>query len=65
MAMDPMVLKTKIIEVMTEIRTEENNPDQSMDRFAEALAIAIVNEVKKITIVATAPNGAVTIVSVN
>lgn len=65
MAMDPMVLKTKIIEVMTEIRTEEDNPDQSMDRFAEALAIAIVNEVKKITIVATAPNGAVTIVSVN
>ncbi|MFW2137098.1 hypothetical protein ACK2M7_12605 [Chryseobacterium sp. TY4] len=65
MAMDPMVLKTKIIEVMTEIRTEENNPEQSMDRFAEALAIAIVNEVKKITIVATAPNGAVTIVSVN
>lgn len=65
MAMDPMVLKTKIIEVMTEIRTEEDNPDQSMDRFAEALANAIVNEVKKITIVATAPNGAVTIVSVN
>lgn len=65
MAMDAGFLKTKIIEVMTEIRTEVDDPDTSMDQFAEKLAAAIVNEVKKMTIVATAPNGLVTIVSIN
>ncbi len=65
MAMDPVTLKEKIIEVMTDIRTEEDDPDASMDLFAEKLAIAIVNEVKKIAIVANAPNGPVTIVSIN
>lgn len=67
MAMDAGFLKTKIIEVMTDIRTEVDNPDDSMDQFAEKLAIAIVNEVKKMTIVATATSGGgpVTIVSIN
>lgn len=67
MAMDAGFLKTKIIEVMTDIRTEVDDPDDSMDQFAEKLATAIVNEVKKMTIVATATSGGgpVTIVSIN
>lgn len=57
-------LAQKIKQVMTEIRTEENNPDASMNSFAEKLAAAIVSEVKKMTITATAPNGPVTIVKI-
>lgn len=67
MSMSESFLKGKIIEVMTDIRTEENDPDTSMDQFAEKLASAIVNEVKKMTIVATSTSGGgpVTIVSIN
>ena len=65
MAMSEAALAQKIIEVMTTIRVEENDPDHSMNEFAQKLAAAIVTEVKKMTIVATAPNGPVTIVSIN
>lgn len=64
MAMNEADLAQKIKQVMTEIRTEENNPDASMNSFAEKLAAAIVSEVKKMTITATAPNGPVTIVKI-
>ncbi len=65
MAMSEASLAQKIKDVMNEIRSEENNPDESMNSFAEKLAAAIVAEVKKVTITATAPNGPVTIVSIN
>lgn len=64
MAMNEAFLAQKIKDVMTEIRTEENDPDQSMNSFAEKLAAAIVSEVKKMTITATAPNGPVNIVKI-
>ena len=65
MPMSEANLAQKIIEVMQDIRVEETDPDNSMNIFAQKLATAIVTEVKKMTIVATAPNGAVTIVSIN
>lgn len=65
MAMNEADLAQKIKDVMNEIRTEQDNPDGSMNSFAEKLAKAIVDEVKKIKIVATAPNGPVTVVSIN
>lgn len=65
MAMSETILKQKIIDVMTTIRVEENDPDHSMNEFAQQLASAIITEVKKMTIVANAPNGPVTIVSIN
>lgn len=64
MAMNESVLAQKIKEVMTEIRSEETDPDASMNSFAEKLAKAIVDEVRKITITATAPNGPVTVTKI-
>lgn len=64
MALNKDRLKNKIKTVMEEIRTEENNPDQSMEKFANDLATAIVEEIKELKINytsgLTAPNGAVT-----
>lgn len=62
--MNEAVLAQKIKDVMTEIRTEENDPDQSMEKFAEKLATAIVTEVRKMTITATAPNGPVSVTNI-
>lgn len=64
MAMMETALKAKIIEVMTEIRNETDNPDASMQKFAEKLATAIISEVRKMTITAIAPNGPVTVVKI-
>ncbi len=64
MAMSEGALAQKIKEMILDIRTEIDNPDQSMEQFCEKLAAAIVSEVRKITIVATAPNGPVTVQSV-
>ncbi|MXV37670.1 hypothetical protein GO491_03095 [Flavobacteriaceae bacterium Ap0902] len=64
MALNKDRLKNKIIATMQQIRTEEDNPEQSMEKFADELALAIVEEIKQITINYTsglmAPNGAVT-----
>lgn len=65
MPMVEAVLAQKIKDVMNEIRNEQTDPDASMNSFAEKLAKAIIEEVKKMTITATAPNGPVTIVSIN
>lgn len=64
MALNIARLKNKIIAVMMEIREEENDPDSSMNEFAQKLATAIVEEIKEVTITATAPNGPVTIVKI-
>lgn len=64
MAMNEADLAQKIIEVMQEIRVEENDPDGSMTTFANRLATAIITEVRKMTITATAPNGTVTIINI-
>ena len=64
MPMIEAVLAQKIKDVMMEIRAEETDPDASMNNFAEKLAKAIIEEVKKITITATAPNGPVTIIKI-
>ncbi|MDV4024254.1 hypothetical protein CMT52_07875 [Elizabethkingia anophelis] len=65
MALSEIRLEDKIVEVMREIRSEENDPDMSMRSFAKKLAKAIVEEIKETTIVATAPNGPVTIQSIS
>ena len=64
MALNIARLKDKIIAVMMDIREEENDPDSSMNEFAQKLATAIVEEIKEVTITATAPNGPVTIVKI-
>lgn len=57
-------LKAKIIAVMDECGVEENDPQSSKMKFAEKLAQAIIFEIKNMTIAATAPNGAVTVISI-
>ncbi|MCT4238476.1 hypothetical protein ATE49_04325 [Elizabethkingia miricola] len=57
-------LKNKIIQVMDQCGSEENNPQDSKEKFAEKLAQAVIFEIKNMTITATAPNGAVTIVKI-
>lgn len=57
-------LKQKIILVMDECGQEEDSPEQSKEKFAERLAQAVIFEIKNMTITATAPNGAVTIVKI-
>lgn len=64
MALDISRLKQKIIRVMDECGQEESNPKQSKEQFAEKLAEAVIFEIKNMTITATAPNGAVTIISI-
>ncbi len=57
-------LKDKIISVMDECATEEDSPQTSKEKFAERLAQAFIFEIKNMTITATAPNGAVTIIKI-
>ncbi|WP_312395736.1 hypothetical protein [Chryseobacterium sp.] len=57
-------LKEKIIQVMDQCSAEIDNPQQSKEKFAEAVAKAVIFEIKNITITATAPNGAVTIINI-
>lgn len=57
-------LKNKIILVMDECAAEEDNPQLSKEKFADKIAEAVIFEIKNMTITATAPNGAVTIVSI-
>lgn len=57
-------LKSKIIEVMDECGLEENSPEDSKTKFAEAIAEAVIFEIKNMTITATASNGNVTIISI-
>lgn len=57
-------LENKIIEVMDECGLEENDPQESKKKFAKKLAQAILFEIKNMTITATAPNGAVTIIKI-
>lgn len=64
MATSEYRLKNKIIQVMDQCGSEENNPQDSKEKFAEKLAQAVIFEIKNMTITATAPNGAVTIVKI-
>lgn len=64
MATSEQRLKDKIIQVMDECGQEQNSPQQSKEKFAEALAEAIIFEIKEMTITATVPNGAVTIINI-
>lgn len=57
-------LKNKIISVMDECASEEDNPQTSKEKFAERLAQAVIFEIKNMTITATAPNGSVTIIKI-
>lgn len=49
---------------MDECGLEENSPEDSKTKFAEAIAEAVIFEIKNMTITATAPNGNVTIISI-
>lgn len=49
---------------MDECGLEENSPEDSKIQFAEAIAEAVIFEIKNMTITATAPNGAVTIIKI-
>lgn len=64
MATSETRLKEKIIAVMDECSVEENSPETSKEQFAEKLAQAVIFEIKNMTITATAPNGAVTIIKI-
>lgn len=64
MAMIEANLAQKIKQIIQEIRTEETDPDSSMNIFANRLAQEIIAEVRKMTIIASAPNGPVTILNI-
>lgn len=64
MATSEARLKNKIIQVMDECGNEDDNPQTSKEKFAEKLAQAVIFEIKNMTITATAPNGAVTIIKI-
>ena len=64
MATSEVRLKNKIIAVMDECALEETSPQTSKENFAEKLAAAVIFEIKNMTITATAPNGAVTIIKI-
>lgn len=57
-------IKNKIIEAMDKCGLEDNSPEESKIKFAEAIAKAVIFEIKNMTITATAPNGNVTIISI-
>ncbi len=57
-------LENKIIQVMDECGLEESSPEESKTKFAKAIAQAVIFEIKNMTITATTPNGAVTIISI-
>lgn len=56
-------LKGKIKDAFEQEQNEEQNANDSLDRVAEKLATAIIDEIKELTITynggLTAPNGAV------
>ncbi|MFC4163996.1 hypothetical protein ACFOWU_10040 [Epilithonimonas zeae] len=62
--MSEQILADKIENVMLECADETDNPESSRKNFSSKLAAAIINEVKKMTIMATAPNGPVTVTSI-
>lgn len=64
MATSEIRLENKIIEVMDECGLEYNDPEASKKKFAKKLAQAVIFEIKNMTITATAPNGAVTIITI-
>ena len=64
MATSEVRLKNKIIEVMDQCAIEEDSPQTSKEKFAEELAKAMIFEIKNMTITATSPSGAVTIISI-
>ena len=57
-------LTNKIIQVMNECGLEETSPQESKEKFAKAISKAVIFEIKNMTITATAPNGAVTIIKI-
>lgn len=63
MALNTERLKQKILSVLEECSQETDNPNASINNFAENLAKAIVEEIKELKIIyisgLTAPNGAV------
>ena len=64
MATSETRLENKIIEVMDQCGLEQNDPQESKKKFAKKLAEAVIFEIKNMTITATAPNGAVTIINI-
>lgn len=64
MAMNETALAEKIKQIILEIREDTDNPDGAMETFCNELAKAIIKEVRKMSITATAPNGPVTIVKI-
>lgn len=64
MALNKERLKQKIIKIMDICGKETDNPKQSKETFAEELSEAIIEEIKNITITATAPNGSVSIIKI-
>lgn len=64
MATSEVRLKNRIIKVMDQCAVEEDSPEASKVKFAEELAKAMIFEIKNMTITASAPNGAVTIISI-
>lgn len=64
MALSEERLTNRIIAVMDECGLEENSPEESKLKFAQEVAKAVIFEIKNMTITATAPNGAVTIIKI-
>lgn len=61
MAMSESALAQNIKKIILEIRTEETNPDESMETFCNQLASVIIAEVRKMTITATCTHGPVSV----
>lgn len=61
MAMNESALAQNIKKIILEIRTEETNPDESMNIFCSRLASVIIAEVRKMTINATCTHGPVSV----
>lgn len=61
MAMNESALAQNIKKIILEIRTEETNPDESMETFCNRLASVIIAEVRKMTITATCTHGPVSV----
>lgn len=64
MPLNAIRLKNKIKAVMDDCSQEVNDPALSKEQFAQKLAEAVIFEITNMTITATAPNGAVTIISI-
>ncbi|QAR31114.1 hypothetical protein EQP59_07110 [Ornithobacterium rhinotracheale] len=53
MALNAERLKNKIVAAMDKCQREEDNPNRSKEEFAQALASAIVEEIKGLQIIYT------------